>query len=83
MDRVISIMRTKQEVFGFSDEEAKQIMLQYLAKIKNDRWADTDRHVLREEVYTSHRFDTDCDNQTDYELVATIQKLEDLLKARK
>lgn len=79
-ESTITIARTKQEVIGFTELEAAHIAHQYLDKIKRDRW--TDEGKLKEEHYTSHRFDADCDDQSDYELVATIEKLQAMIKAR-
>lgn len=76
-----TITHVKREHIELSDDEINLIINHYLNELKDGRW--TDKGKLREEGYTSHRFDMDCDDQSDYELVSTIEKLQRILKERK
>ena len=72
---------TRTTFIEIDRNQAEKVFQDYLSFLKDGRW--TANGKLREEVYTSHRFDTDCDDQSDFELVATIEKLQKILKDRK
>lgn len=60
-------------------DDIERVAQHYLETLLQGRWVN-EAGVLMEEHYTSHRFDAPCDDQSDKELVETIQKLQKLLK---
>lgn len=62
-------------------KQAQHIFEEVLTKMKLERW--TRGGKLMEEHYTSHRFDSVCEDQSDYALVAAIEALQEILKYRK
>lgn len=69
----MKVVITRREELILTDAEVEQIFNAHLSRLEADRWTENGR--LREEHCTSHRFDADCDDQSDYSLVEAIKNL--------
>ena len=77
---MMSVYVVRRESFELDDAEVNRIVATYLTDITKGRWVENGK--LREEVYTSHRFDMDCKDQSDLRVVEAIQILLEELKKR-
>jgi len=69
----IAVRRTRTEIIDLTDEEAKQVTMSYLESLKKGQWVENGK--LREEHYTSHRFDADVEDQ-DPRRIALIEAIQ-------